>query len=264
MTDILRFDHVDVWAHDERAGRTDLLSDISFSVRENECWALLGRNGAGKSTLLSLAGALRHPSKGAVSVLGGTLGRVDVRELRAIVGNVNAAQRIPDHLTMVEYVLTGATGTVQPLPGRLTRDDVKRATEVIDLLHLSHLAQREIDVCSQGERARARIARALMPEPRLLLLDEAAAALDLPAREELLAALDVLISETPSLAMVVVSHHLEELPSKTTHALLLRTGQIIAAGPAHEVITSANLSRAFDLPLVVGHDAGRWSATLRR
>lgn len=263
-TELLAFDDVDVWVYDDRVGRTDLLREISWRVRAGECWALLGRNGAGKSTLLSLAGAGRHPSSGAVSVLGSRLGRVDVRELRAIVGKVDAAQRIPERLALRDCVLTGATGTVQPLPRKLTRDDQKRADEVIELLGLAGLADRAIAVCSQGERARARVARALLPDPRLLLLDEAAVALDLPSREELLAALETLVAEQPALALVVVTHHLEELPRATTHAMLLRSGRIVASGPARSVLTSAHLTRAYDLPIEVGHDDDRWYARLRR
>ncbi|HEY6738965.1 MAG TPA: ATP-binding cassette domain-containing protein, partial [Actinopolymorphaceae bacterium] len=201
--EVLRFDDVDVWVHDARVGRTELLKEVRWRVHEGECWALLGPNGAGKSTLLSLAGALRHPSRGAVGVLGARLGRVDVRDLRAVVGNVNPGQRIPDRIDLRDYVLTGATGTVQPLPRKLGRDDEKRADEVLELLGLSALAGREIAVCSQGERARARIARALVPRPRLLLLDEATSALDLPSREEVLASLETLVAEEPKLALVV-------------------------------------------------------------
>jgi iron complex transport system ATP-binding protein len=161
-------------------------------------------------------------------------------------------------------VLTGATGTVQPLNGRYGPAERARAAELIALLGLERLADREIAVCSQGERGRARIARALMPDPRLLLLDEPANALDLPSREELLEAIDSLTRELPRLTLVIVTHHLEELPSSVTHALLLRRGATVAAGPAHEVMTDANLSECFGIPLSVRAEDGRWAARLRR
>ena len=261
--EVLRFDDVDVWVYDDRMGRTELVQGVQWRVHEGECWALLGPNGAGKSTLLSLAGALRHPSRGTVRVLGERLGRVDVRELRAIVGNVNPTQRIPERLGLRDYVLTGATGTIQPLPRRIGRDDEKRADELLDMLGLSDLARREIAVCSQGERARARIARALVPRPRLLLLDEATSGLDLPSREEVLASLETLVAEEPRLALVVVTHHLEELPTTTTHAIVLRSGRVVSSGPASACLTSETLSTAFDLPLEVQHVDGRWTARRR-
>lgn len=261
MTELLAFDDVALWVHHPQFGRQQLLHDISWRVHAGERWALLGRNGAGKSTVLSLAGALRHPSAGTVSVLGNRLGRVDVRELRAVVGTVNPSQRVPDDLSLREYVLTGATGTVQPLPGKLGRDDHKRAQEVIERTGLGALAERAIQVCSQGERARARIARALVPQPRLLLLDEPTAALDLPAREELLGTIDVLAAESPDLGLVMVSHHLEELPESVTHTLLLSEGRVVRAGRVEETLTSEHLSDAFGFPLRVDRTDGRWRAT---
>jgi iron complex transport system ATP-binding protein len=260
---VFELDSVDVWAHGP-GGRTDMLVGVDWTVREGQRWALLGHNGAGKSTILALAGALRFPGSGSVTVLGKRLGKVDVRELRAEVGAVNAAQRIPEHLTITDYVLTGASGTVQPLYGRYGPAEQARARELIGLLGLERLAEREIQVCSQGERGRARIARALMPDPRLLLLDEPANALDLPSREELLAAIDLLTRQYPRLTLVIVTHHLEELPTSVTHALLLRAGSTVAAGPVTEVMTDANLSECFGIPLSVRGEDGRWAARLVR
>jgi iron complex transport system ATP-binding protein len=260
---VFELDSVDVWAHGP-GGRTDMLVGVDWTVREGQRWALLGHNGAGKSTILALAGALRFPGNGAVTVLGKRLGRVDIRELRAEVGAVNAAQRIPEHLTVTDYVLTGASGTVQPLYGRYGSAERARARELIGLLGLERLAEREIQVCSQGERGRARIARALMPDPRLLLLDEPANALDLPSREELLAAIDMLTQEYPRLTLVIVTHHLEELPTSVTHALLLREGRAVAAGPVEQVMTDANLSECFGISLSVRGEDGRWAARLIR
>lgn len=171
---------------------------------------------------------------------------------------------MPGDLSVTDYVLTGATGTVQALPGRLTDADRKRAREVIELMRLDGLADRRIGVCSQGERGRARIARALLPDPRLLLLDEPSAALDLPSREQLLDAIDLLAEEITDLSMVLVTHHVEELPSCLSHALVLRDGRAIASGPITTVLTDETLTAAYDMPLQVRHEDGRWTARSTR
>ncbi|MEU6230624.1 ATP-binding cassette domain-containing protein [Streptomyces sp. NPDC047042] len=258
---VLRFDDVHLWRHTPH-GRHVLLSGIRWEVRRGERWALLGHNGAGKSTLLSLAGAVRHPSDGTVEVLGRRLGRADLRELRTEVGHVSAATAIPTRLTVRDYVLTGITGTVQPLPGQYGDSERKRALEALELMGLGTLADQEMRLCSQGEQSRARIARALVPQPRLLLLDEPAAALDLPSRERLIDALDTLAAEYPRLATVLVTHHLEELPASFGHALLLRKGATVACGTAARTLTSDHLSSCFGLPLTVSQEHGRWRARL--
>lgn len=258
---VLRLDSVHLWRHTPRGPHT-LLSDVDWEVRRGERWALLGHNGAGKSTVLSLAGAIRHPSSGTVEILGHRLGRADLRRLRVDVGHVSAASRIPAQLTVRDYVLTGITGTVQPLPGKYGTAERKRALESLELMGLGPLAEREMLLCSQGEQSRARIARALVPQPRLLLLDEPGAALDLPSREQLIDALDNLAAEYPELAMVLVTHHLEELPASFGHALLLRRGSSVACGPAPSTLTSAHLSTCFGLPLTVTREDGRWQAKL--
>ncbi|MGA5702571.1 ABC transporter ATP-binding protein [Peterkaempfera bronchialis] len=258
---VLRLAAVDLWRHTPR-GRHTLLSGIDWEVRRGERWALLGHNGAGKSTVLSLAGAVRHPSSGTVDILGRRLGRSDLRELRAEVGHVSAATRVPERLTVRDYVLTGITGTVQPLPGRYGQAERKRALESLELMGLGPLAEQEMLLCSQGEQSRARIARALVPQPRLLLLDEPGAALDLPSREQLIDALDTLAAEQPDLTMVLVTHHLEELPASFGHALLLRRGCTVARGTAVATLTSDHLSTCFGLPLEVSRQDGRWQARL--
>jgi iron complex transport system ATP-binding protein len=246
------------------AGGPVLLHDITWQVRPGEQWALLGPNGAGKSTLLSLAGAVRHPTTGTADVLGRRLGRTDMRELREQVGVVDPALRMPARMSVLDVVLTGATGTVLPLPERYTAADHERARMLLDRLGMTPLADREIGACSHGERARTRLARALVPDPPLLLLDEPATGLDLPSRETLLATLDDVAAVHPDLAIVLVSHHLEELPATTSHALLLRAGQIVAVGAADEVLTDEPLSQCFGLPLVVRREHGRWSVVARR
>jgi iron complex transport system ATP-binding protein len=237
-----------------------LLDTIDWEVRAGEHWALLGPNGAGKSTLLSLAGASRHPSSGTVTVLGETLGRTDMRELRGRIGVVDQALRLPARMTVLDVILTGATGTVLPLPERYTQADHERAAMLVELLDLTALTGREIGSCSQGERGRARLARALLPEPPLLLLDEPATGLDLPSREALMRTLDTSRAAHPEVATVLVSHHVEELPASTSHALLLRAGQAVASGPATGVLANEPLSECFGMTLHIRHTRNRWTA----
>lgn len=253
---VLVLDGVRVWTPTGK----ELLRDVSLAVGAGEHWALLGPNGAGKSTLLALAGAVRHPSAGAVTVLGGRLGQVDMPALRRRIGVVNPAFRLIDWLTAVDVVLTGVTGTIRPLWDRYGDADRARARHLLSLLGCAEVADREIASCSQGERQRVRLARALMPEPDLLLLDEPATGLDLPAREALLGALAALAEARPRLATLLVTHHLEELPSSTSHAVLLREGAVVAAGRAAETLTGAAVSACFGFEVVVGHEQGRWSA----
>lgn len=252
----LELDDVRVWTPEGK----DLLASVTWRVAAGEQWALLGPNGAGKSTLLSLAGATRHPSSGTVAVLGGRLGRVDMPALRRRIGVVDPAFRVLEWLTAVDVVLTGATGTIRPLWDRYAPSDHRRARELLALLGCAPLADRVITTCSQGERQRVLLARALMPAPDLLLLDEPATGLDLPAREALLAALASLAVARPDMATVLVTHHLEELPPSTTHALLIRDGAVVACGPATRVLADATVSRCFGFGVHVRREGGRWSA----
>ncbi len=253
---VLAFAGVCVWT----AGGVEILREVSWRVEAGEHWALLGPNGAGKSTLLAMAGAVRHPSAGRVTVLGGRLGRVDMPALRRRIGVVDPSLRLLEWLTVEEVALTGATGTVRPLWDRYGQEERARARAVLTLVGCEDLVDREIARCSQGERQRVRIARALMPAPPLLLLDEPATGLDLPAREALLEALGSLAAARPELATVVVTHHLEELPSSTTHGLLLRRGEVVAAGQAVDVLKDEPVSGCFGFPVTVGRGGGRWWA----
>jgi iron complex transport system ATP-binding protein len=243
---------------------THLLRSVSITVQRGEHWALLGANGAGKSTLLGLMGALTHPTRGEVDVLGRRLGRVDVRELRSHLGHVNPRHPLQSPLTLREVVLTGLTNTAELVPRWAPSDEqLAEADRLIDLLGVGARRDARWPVLSQGERGRALIARALMPSPRLLLLDEPATGLDLAAREQLIDGLDALRAEHPSLASVLVTHHLEELPASTTHAMLLRSGRCLAAGPADAVLTTDLVSRCFGHPIAISRRDGCWSARTR-
>jgi iron complex transport system ATP-binding protein len=244
-----------------------LLDDVDWQVEYGDHWVILGPNGAGKTTLLSLVGAVRHPSEGTVKVLGHRLGRVDVRELRRHIGLVAASQRLIDEELMEQegatahtVVLTGHTGTSVPLWDKYGDAERERAYRILSDLGCKDLADRPFRVCSQGERARVRVARALMAEPAVLLLDEPFAGLDLPAREDLITAVEDLAATRPVLTTVTVTHHLEEVPATTTHALLMRDARVLAAGPVTEVLTPDNLSDCFGRPLHVDRLDGRWYA----
>ncbi|WP_326795504.1 ATP-binding cassette domain-containing protein [Streptomyces sp. NBC_01808] len=237
-----------------------ILDDVDWTVRAGDHWALLGPNGAGKTTVLRLLGALTHPTTGTVDVLGHRIGRVDMRELRAAIGLVSAAQKVPQDAPGHTVVLTGHSGTVQPLWRTYDAAVRERAYELLAELDCKELADRPYGVCSGGQRARLLIARALVPDPGLLLLDEPFNALDLPSREDLVDALQRLAETRPGLATVMVTHHLEELPPTTSHALLLRDGRVAAAGPAAEVLTGAHLTHCFGRPIEVHHHEGRWQA----
>lgn len=261
-TDTVVLDARDV--HVVRDGRP-LLRDVSLTVRTGEHWALLGANGAGKTTLLSLLGALVHPTHGTVEVLGRRLGTVDLRELRSLVGHVNPRHPLRSALRVRDVVLTGLTNSVEPQPRWApTAEQEERADRLTGTLGLADRREARWTTLSQGERGRVLIARALMPEPRLLLLDEPATGLDLPGREQLIEALDTLREEHPRLATVLVTHHLEELPPGTDHALLLREGGSLARGPAAEVLTDDLVSKCFDLPLALDRREGRWSVRVAR
>jgi iron complex transport system ATP-binding protein len=242
-----------------------LLDGVDWRVRAGEQWAVLGPNGAGKTTLMHLAGAMAQPSAGTVEVLGARLGGVDVRALRERIGFVDArlSRALRGHQTGLQTVLTGAFNTIVLQKRRLTRAHEERAAALMTLVAADGLADRRFEDCSQGERQRLLLARALMDDPELLLLDEPAAGLDLPSRERLVAALVALARDRPQLPTVMVTHHLEEIPPSTTHALLLAGGRVRAAGPIGEVLTGAAVSDCFGVPVDVSVRHGRWAAAVR-
>lgn len=239
-----------------------LLADVDWSVRDGERWAVLGPNGAGKSTLLSVAGANLFPSRGAVELLGERFGETDLGELRTRIGLSSAllADRVPPQERALDVVVTASYGVLGRWREHYDDGDVQRAHALLGRVGLRSFAERRFGTLSEGERKRVLLARALMTDPELLLLDEPAAGLDLGAREALLRLLDRLATDGGSPPTVLVTHHVEEVPAGTTHAMLLARGRVVAAGPVRQVLVAPLLSRAFGLPLEVDERGGRWSA----
>ncbi|MBB6346589.1 ABC transporter ATP-binding protein [Nonomuraea muscovyensis] len=240
-----------------------LLRGIDWEVNADERWVVVGPNGAGKTTLLQVASTLLHPSEGVVEVLGERLGQTDVFDLRPRIGLASAAlaERIPPEEKVIDLVLTASYGIMGRWTEEYDSNDVTRAVELIDMLGAAHLIRRRFGTLSEGERKRVQIARALMPDPEVLLLDEPAAGLDLGGREDLVRRLTVLAQDFRSPTLVLVTHHVEEVPSAFTHGLLLRNGSVVAQGPLDQVMTADNLSRTFGLPLSLDRSAeGRWYA----
>ncbi len=261
----IELEGVSVWRwHEPTRSRRVAAHRIDWTVRAGETWALLGPNGSGKTTLLGVAAAVDFPSRGRVTILGERLGATDVPRLRERIGLVDSrlAPRFSPGLTVTAVVETGATGTIGWFPERIDDAARERARSLLDLFGLVPLADRRLAELSNGERMRTLVARALVPRPALLLLDEPGAGLDLPGRETLLQALARLAADEPTLATVMTTHHLEELPSTTTHALLLREGSIVAAGPIGSTLDDSHLTRCFGLPVTATrNEDGRWRAT---
>ena len=244
--------------------RVVLLQDIDWKVNRGEHWVMLGPNGAGKTTLLHLAAADSHPSEGIVEVLGRRLGNTDMRALRETIGLVDArtSRAIPSRRPVFETIESGAFNSIALQYQRLDDSHREKAVELMEIVGLKDLATRAFGECSQGERQRVLLARSLMPSPELLLLDEPASGMDLPSREQLVAALVSMAKVDPGLTTVTVTHHLEEIPPTATHALLIKDGRILAQGPIGEALTSGTVSECFGLPIEVRENAGRWSAAI--
>ncbi|MDI6908281.1 ABC transporter ATP-binding protein [Nocardioides sp.] len=260
MTAVLDFAEVTI-----RRGQATLLDAVSWRVEEGDRWVVLGPNGAGKTTLLQVASAQIHPTSGVAGILDEVLGTVDVFELRPRIGLTSAAlaERIPRSERVHDVVVSASYGVVGRWREAYDELDHERAGQLLTEVGAMHLVDRTFGTLSEGERKRVQIARALMADPELLLLDEPAAGLDLGGREDLVSTLSVLASDPSSPATVLVSHHVEEIPPGFTHALLLRRGRVVAAGPVAEVVTEANLAATFGMPLVLAHEDGRWSARRR-
>jgi iron complex transport system ATP-binding protein len=243
-------------------GGTAVVDSVNWTVESDERWVVLGPNGAGKSSLLQVAAAQSHPSSGTAEVLGGDLGTVDLFDLRPRIGfaSTTIARRIPAKEKVVDVVLTAAYSVTGRWNEEYENVDVRRAHRVLDEWNLDHLAERTFGELSDGEQKRVQIARAVMTDPELLLLDEPAASLDLGAREELLQMLSGYAQSNDAPAIVMVTHHVEEIPRGFTHALLLDHGSVVAAGPLADVLTAETLGSTFGVSLEVEVRDGRYSA----
>jgi iron complex transport system ATP-binding protein len=244
-----------------RAGR-HLLHDVDWTVGAGERWVVLGRNGSGKSTLVRIASLYLHPSTGTVDVLGERLGRTDVRRLRTRLGLASAGMgdMLRPDLLAHEVVMTAKNAALEPWWHVYGDDDRSRARTCLDDVGLDGFADREFGSLSSGERQRVLLARTLMNDPGLLLLDEPTAGLDLAGRETLVAGLAEVASRRTGPAVVLVTHHVEEIPAGFTHGLLLLDGGVQAAGPLDEVLTAEQLSVCFGMPLGLERRHDRWWA----
>ena len=254
---VISFDRISVI----RSGNF-LLRGLSWQVELDERWVVLGPNGAGKTTLLSLASARMHPSRGTAFVLGERLGRTDVNELRTRIGLATGsfAERVPPDERVLDVVVTAAWSVVGRWRENYDPQDEARAHRLLGQLGMGHLTERAFGTLSEGERKRTQISRALMTDPELMLLDEPTAGLDLGGREDLIVRLTELAEDPDAPAMVLVTHHVEEIPPGFTHAMLLREGTVVASGLLGETLTTDNLSKTFGLPLVVQRLGDRYTA----
>jgi iron complex transport system ATP-binding protein len=244
-----------------RNGST-LISDITWEVDEADRWVVIGPNGAGKTTLLQVVSAQIHPSSGVAGLLGEVLGVVDVFELRPRIGLTSAAlaERIPRGERVHDVVVSASYAVIGRWREQYDELDHERAQELLAQLRIDALAERTFGTRSEGERKRVQIARALMTDPELLLLDEPAAGLDLAGRETLVNTLGELAQDNYAPASVLVTHHVEEIPAGITHAMLLKDGKIVAAGPLRDTLTAENLTKTFDIELSLTEADGRWTA----
>lgn len=257
MSPVLEFSNVSVVR-----GSTRILDQVDWTVEADERWVILGANGAGKTTLLHIASAGMHPTSGTVTLLDERLGASDVFDLKPRIGVASSAmaRRIPADETVLDVVLTAAYAVTGRWNEQYEDLDTKRARRVLDEWKLGAFADRRFGTLSDGEQKRVQIARAVMTDPEVLLLDEPAASLDLGSREELLQLLGGFAGNAESPAMVMVTHHVEEIPPGFTHALLLASGAVTASGRIDEVLTSANLSTAFGLAIELTSSNGRYAA----
>jgi iron complex transport system ATP-binding protein len=246
MTTVLQLRGV-TFVRDDRV----ILAPITWKVRRGERWLVLGANGSGKTTLLRIASMYEHPSAGTVEVLSERLGRTDVRELRRKVGYLSAAlaASIRLELRSIDVVMTAKYAALEPWWHRYTADDEARAVECLDRMGVGWAATRSLGTLSSGEQQRVLLARTLMNEPGVVLLDEPSARLDLGGREQLVQALSELTTDPEAPPLILVTHHLDEVPPGMTHVLMLRQGEVVARGPLPRTLTSANVSTCFDMPL---------------
>lgn len=249
-----------------RRGESHLLSDLDWSVHSDERWVVIGPNGAGKTTALTIASTRMFPTVGSVEVLGEVMGKVDIAELRPRVGFASSMllREIPMHERAVDVVVTGAYAVTGRWNEQYADEDTDRAMELLSEWGARSYSERPFASLSEGERKRVLIARALMSDPELLLLDEPGAGLDLAGREELIGLLDDFAADPLAPSLVLVTHHVEEIPTRITHALVLAHGKVVASGPIDAVMTGDRLSQAYGIDVAVESVSGRWMAVAAR
>ena len=245
-----------------RANRT-ILGPITWSVEDGQRWVILGPNGAGKTTLLQLLAALIHPTSGKVSILGNRLGAVDVFELRPRIGFTSSAMMeiLPSEERVIDIVLTSAYAIAGRWQEEYDLWDESRAKALLTTFGVRDLAERTFGTLSEGEKKRVQISRALMADPEVLLLDEPAAGLDLGGREDILHRITQYTSDEQSPVTIIVTHHIEEIPAGTTHALLLKDGIVAHAGPISQVLTEENITEVFGVSVQVQFNGARYFAS---
>ena len=260
MSAILEIENLSV-----RRGGKSILGPLNWQVLEGQRWVVLGPNGAGKTTLLQVCSSLIHPTSGSIKILGEQLGKVDVFELRTRIGLTSSAlvEQLPADELVIDVVLTAAYAMLGRWQEKYDLWDESRAMALLTALGVRELGDRNFGSLSEGEKKRVQIARALMADPELLLLDEPASSLDLGGREDLLKRIEVFAKDPLAPATVIVTHHIEEIPAGTTHALLLKEGSEVAKGDINTVITDLNLSNAYGLPISVQSEGGRFFARAR-
>jgi iron complex transport system ATP-binding protein len=257
-SEVLRLVNVS-FVRDERT----ILAPLTWNVLPGQRWVVLGANGSGKTTLLRIAAMYEHPSTGDVTVLGERLGRTDVRVLRRRIGYMSPslAVQLRQELRCLDIVMTAKYAALEPWWHRYDEADEARALACLERMGVAWLAERPMSTTSSGEQQRVLLARTLMNEPGLLLLDEPSARLDLGGREQLVQALAELTTDPAAPPLILVTHHLDEIPPGMTHALMLRDGKVVVSGPIRRTLTSANLSECFGMPLTLERrDDGRFSA----